>query len=397
MAKILFINIPAYGHVNPTLALVKELVNRGNKVVYYIGEAFMDVVEKMGAEVRSSGMPLFDGSATGEVMLNYLRQNYVFLEELINGKEHFDCLIYDSAYFFGKEVGRVLNIKAISSQTTFAQDREMVKEVIKDQEERMYSIFAQMKESYEAQVLLKKYRELLNIDLTEAIYLITEKADLNIVYTSRLFQPNEENFIESFRFVGPSVTERREDLDFELNSVGKKKLVYISLGTIYNRSLDFYIKCLEAFKDMDCEFVMSVGKNTDIQALGKIPDNFSVHNFVPQLEILRKANAFITHGGMNSTSEGLYFGLPLLVIPQSVDQPIVARQVEKLGAGIMLDKDSITPSKLRHSLEKILNDESYKQNAMLIRESFINAGGYEKAADEIVSLLEQGNKNLVTC
>jgi len=42
MSKILFFNIPAYGHTNPTLPLVAELVHRGEQVIYYSSEAFAD-------------------------------------------------------------------------------------------------------------------------------------------------------------------------------------------------------------------------------------------------------------------------------------------------------------------------------------------------------------------
>lgn len=128
-----------------------------------------------------------------------------------------------------------------------------------------------------------------------------------------------------------------------LTKKDNKKIIYISLGTIYNSSLEFYENCFKAFKDMDVEVVMSIGKKIDINTFKDIPSNFIVRNYVPQLEILKYADIFITHGGMNSTNEGLYYELPLVLIPQSVDQPFVANRVAKLGAGIVLKKDEITP------------------------------------------------------
>ncbi len=61
----------------------------------------------------------------------------------------------------------------------------------------------------------------------------------------------------------------------------------------------------------------SVGTQTQIAELGDTPTNFIVRNYEPQLEVLQHAKLFITHGGMNSTSEGLYYGVPLIVLPQS--------------------------------------------------------------------------------
>src|SRR5437868_6970972 len=49
MAKYVFLNVPAHGHVNPTLAVAQELVRRGQAVSYYLTDEFRDVVEATGA------------------------------------------------------------------------------------------------------------------------------------------------------------------------------------------------------------------------------------------------------------------------------------------------------------------------------------------------------------
>jgi len=77
--------------------------------------------------------------------------------------------------------------------------------------------------------------------------------------------------------------------------------------------------------------IMSVGRNIQIESLGLVPDNFLVENFVPQLEVLKRADVFITHGGMNSLNEALYFGVPVIVVPQQVEQAFNMRRLKKLG------------------------------------------------------------------
>ena len=74
---------------------------------------------------------------------------------------------------------------------------------------------------------------------------------------------------------------------------------------------------MKAFENSEHTIVMSIGNKTKISDLGEIPKNFIVKNYVPQTELLTYTKLFITHGGMNSVHEGLYNGIPLVVIPQS--------------------------------------------------------------------------------
>nr|WP_114384313.1 nucleotide disphospho-sugar-binding domain-containing protein [Paenibacillus prosopidis] len=113
-------------------------------------------------------------------------------------------------------------------------------------------------------------------------------------------------------------------------------------------------------------------------------DNFIVKNCVPQLEVLQHADVFFTHGGMNSTSEGLYYGTPLAVIPVSADQPMVARRVSELRAGLALDLGELSPVLLRETAETLLAFPSFKQQAEVIGASFREAGGASKAAEVIL-------------
>lgn len=146
---------------------------------------------------------------------------------------------------------------------------------------------------------------------------------------------------------------------------------------------------MKAFENSEHTIVMSIGNKTNISDLGEIPKNFIVKNYVPQTKLLAYTKLFITHGGMNSTHEGLYNGIPLIVIPQSADQPVIAKQVENLGAGIKLSMKELTVEQLRESVELVLNNPSYKEVAWNLKESFLKSGGYQEAADEIFTFIGQ--------
>lgn len=134
---------------------------------------------------------------------------------------------------------------------------------------------------------------------------------------------------------------------------------------------------------------MSIGKTLKKEQLGKIPNNFYVYNFVPQIEVLKRTDLFITHGGMNSTSEAMYFGVPLIVVPQAADQPIVGKRIEDLELGRVINKNNISSNIIRNYANEILNDDRDKDNMMKMRTKVRQAGGENKAVELINDLLKE--------
>ncbi|SJP35196.1 Oleandomycin glycosyltransferase [Clostridioides difficile] len=165
----------------------------------------------------------------------------------------------------------------------------------------------------------------------------------------------------------------------------KRKLIYISLGTINNKNVSFYKNCINAFKDSDVDVIMSVGRSTDIESLGNIPNNFKVKNSVEQITILQKTDVFVTHSGMNSVNESLYYGVPMVLFPQHSEQRMVANRVVHLGAGIMLKEDK--SESIKKAVFQVINDNEYKENATKLSKSFYNAEGSKKAADVILQII----------
>jgi len=106
---------------------------------------------------------------------------------------------------------------------------------------------------------------------------------------------------------------------------------------------------------------------------------------VPQLEILQRTALFITHGGMNSTSEGLLYGVPLIVVPQHGDQFLVASRVVDVGAGLMLPAAQAVPAALKGMAMQVLATPSFKERAQAMSRSLHAGGGPQRAADEIVA------------
>ncbi|GHI00773.1 macrolide family glycosyltransferase [Neobacillus kokaensis] len=395
MARVLFINGGSEGHVNPTIGVVQELISRGEEVVYFTIEDFRELIDKTGATVRT-----FDVQEFLKAFISGGRNN---LLERINGLlrtadimipsvlkqiegEKFDYIIHDSMFGCGRLLAQILNLPAINSCTSFAQTKSSFDNMFKQLSK---NIPAEIFNEY--QRLTEYVKEKYGAEIHTPYEVFCNPAPLTIVYTTREFQPFGEEFNQTYKFVGPSITSRKTHECFDLAANKGKSLIYISLGTVFNQAIDFYKLCFEAFGSTEHTVVMSIGEKTQASDLGDIPENFIVKNYVPQTELLKYIKLFITHGGMNSVHEGLYNGVPLIVIPQSADQPVIAGQVANIGAGIQLDMQSLTANQMRESADLVLNQSSFRKVAAKMSESLQQSGGYQQAVDEIFEFKRQND------
>ncbi len=397
--KIIFLNVPGHGHVNPTLALVSELNRRGHHIIYYNNTEFEPQITKSGAEFRPYPDPQPTAEALAEkaaklanVTVWILAQSQRLLPWLLDelSQEQPDLVVHDAICLWGMQAAQLLEIPSVASIATFVQ--EGVKGMINLRDG--LSLVGQALPALPA--IIRKRRRLVHTYGPKVFpqpQIFPAISNTNIVYTSREFQPETDFIDESFHFVGPSInTKARETADFPWHRLEDgRSLIYLSLGTIYHNKTDFYQMAFATFADHPGQFVLSAGRMTDIATLGPIPDNFIVRNFVPQLELLPRVNAFITHGGMNSINEGLYYGVPLVVVPQQMEQTMNARQAARKGAAIVLGDrppyGRTSATELRRALDEVLANDSYRQNAKRIGQSFRDAGGYEKAADVVTAVL----------
>ena len=220
--------------------------------------------------------------------------------------------------------------------------------------------------------------------------LMSSTTALNIVFVAPDFQPSADTFGDRYLFVGPSIPSHQSPREFPLDQLDPSRpLLFISLGTIFNNQPEFFKTCFEAFGDTPYQVVLSAGTHIDRNALGARPINMLVASYVPQLEILSRSSCFITHAGMNSTMEALYYGVPMVAIPQMVEQAMTARRIAELGLGLHLDPSTVTAATLITGVGDVLADDALRARVAAMQTRTRAAGGYQRAADTLVAFAQQ--------
>lgn len=409
MSKIVFLGTPAHGHVNPTLPVVQELVRRGETVVYYNNEEFRLQIEQAGALFRPYPETEMTAAAISKALQHgnpanfsvmVLRSTEKILTFLVADlpSQQPDLIIFDSLALWGKMAATLLRVPAASSITHFVVDLplsglnigELFRVLKQGLPKLPQIIFSRMQ-------LIRRFGK----EAFPAVQPLFPMRDgLNIVFTSRELHPEMPLIDKTFRFVGPSINPQTRSGEFSWAGIEKDTVVYMSLGTIHQAPTALYQACFQLFKEYPAHFILSVGKQMDIGALGKIPANFTVRPFVPQLEVLQRATVFITHGGMNSVHEGLYYGVPLVVIPYHFEQFMNGKAVEAQGAAVLVDsqrqRGDFTATELHGALDSVLKESRYHASAQKIQQALRSTGGYRQAADEIQAYLHKEEFSLNT-
>ena len=401
MGRIVYFSFPAYGHINPTLPVIRELVRREQPVVYYGTEQFRGVIQDTGAQFRPYSTqfhvpeqgpgPFARVSTTLETLLELSRAilDHHLEQVRMLRPSH---IMYDSFAPWGGLVARLLRLPSIASVPSILVNRDIDARYragpgIEPEDPRLTP-------QWYASFRSRCHASLLPYGLPDPPsppQLLQTYGDLNVVYTSRLFQPMAEAFDgHRFQFVGPCFEFRPEAPPFPFELLDGRPLVLVSLGTVYGNHPQFFRMCLRELADTPWQVVLSGGGNSLTGDLGPVPGNCIVRSWVPQIEILRRCAAFVTHGGMNSVQEALYHGVPLVMAPQAADQFWISARASELGAALVLDPLRMEAGALRGSVAKILGATRYTAAAARIGGSLRAAGGHRRAAGKIHGLIRRG-------
>ncbi|WP_328614675.1 glycosyl transferase [Amycolatopsis sp. NBC_00355] len=387
-AHIAFLAVPAAGHVNPTLPLVEELVRRGHRVTYATGPALREAVAAAGAVPLVPDAPWAKVAAarsrtTEEVAetlsgaLDVTRAVLPRLTEVFR-EDPPDVVCYDSLTPFGPVLAHRLGRPSVATVPTFAGNDVFDPTTLLAPPD-FDPGHPRLAEYATAQA---RFADAAGVP-AETLASVGRLADLKLVFLPREFQIAGDTFGADYRFIGPSFGSRSPAREW---TPPAGPVLFVSLGTVVNDRPDFFAACVTAFGGTGRPVVLALGERVDPARLGPIPANFEVRPHVPQPAVLRHAQVFLSHTGMNSTMEALLCEVPLVSYPQTPEQTCNGRRVEELGLGRVLTGPP-DPEALRRTVDEVAADPAIRANLTRMAGHLRAAGGPRAGADAIEELV----------
>ena len=188
--------------------------------------------------------------------------------------------------------------------------------------------------------------------------------------------------IPRFHYTGPfGLRAARPSIDFPWEKLDGRPLIYGALGTVMARP-PILRTIAKACEGLHAQLVLSLGgAPVTPEEIGPLPGNPILVAYAPQLELIKKAALVVTHGGLNTVLESLFYGIPLVLLPFNNDQPGVAARVAWTGAGDFISGKRVWAGKLRTTLQRVLSQPSYRQAAQRVQEEIASIDGLDAAAN----------------
>ncbi|MEU9619289.1 macrolide-inactivating glycosyltransferase [Streptomyces sp. NPDC048155] len=386
-AHIAMFSIAAHGHVNPSLEVVRELVARGHRVSYAIPASFAEKVAATGAEpvLYTSVLPTEETpDAWGTELIDnlepFLDDAVQALPQLIrafDGDEP-DLVLHDITSYPARVLAHRWEVPAVSlSPNLVAWDGY--------EEEVGEPMTAELKRSERGRAYYRRFQEWLTsngIDRHPDPFV--GRPPRSIVLIPEVLQPNADRVDRAVHtFVGACQGDRADQGEWQRPAEADKVLL-VSLGSTFTDQPGFYRDCVTAFGDLPgWHVVLQTGARVDAAELGHVPAQVEVHSWVPQLSVLKQADAFITHAGAGGSQEGLATATPMVAVPQAVDQFGNADMLQALGVARHLPMAEATPESLRAAVLGLVGDPEVAKRAAAVRERMAEEGGTMRAADLI--------------
>ncbi|WP_431033264.1 macrolide family glycosyltransferase [Streptomyces sp. P6-2-1] len=387
-SHIAMVCAPLVSHMRPSLDIVRELVARGHRVTYATDPAVAHLVEPTGAQLVpvTTVLPHTDHEWPEDpigAMGLFLDDGVQSLPQLRAAYESdpADLYLYDIGAYHARALAEAQGRPLVQLSPAFVGWEGYAEEV-----------GAHIKALPGADAYQARFSEWLAEcgATTGDVDAFMGPPARSLALVPRVMQPHADRVdTDVVTFVGPCFDAAEETWERPADA---ERVLLVSLGSAYTRQPAFYRACVGAFGELPgWHVVLQIGTYVDPAELGPVPGNVEVHSWVPQRAILARSDAFVTHAGMGGCGEALLAGVPMIAVPQAVDQFANADRLVELGIARRIDTAEATAERLREALLALVNDPEVAVRSARIREGCRTEGGTSRAADLIEAELARSS------
>lgn len=382
MSRFLFVSLHLAGHINPPAAVARVLAEHGHEVAWSGSESRLRPWLGPDAVVYSTGMRLFRGQPdVGFTAVKSLWEGFIVpftrftlpsVEKAVRDYRP-DVVVTDQHALAGALAAQRHGLPWATFCTSTIELGEPFRELPK--------VDAWIR-GHVARLCAEAGLGANEVDPLFSPYLV-------IAFTSAFFL-GDRPFPDHYAMVGPALSARPAAVSFPWDRLDPaRRHVLVTVGTMADDvAMDFYARTVQALRPLGDSVQAIVIAPADLPGT---PEHIMLLPRVPQLELMPHLDAVVCHAGLNTVSEALSCGVPLVVAPHTRDQPINGAQVVRIGAGVRLHFHRARPEQLRAAVQTVLTDPGYRTAAGRVRDSFAAAGGAPAAAARLEQLAASAN------
>jgi MGT family glycosyltransferase len=203
-----------------------------------------------------------------------------------------------------------------------------------------------------------------------------------LVFSSAVFDPPPAAVLPNVRYVGPQLDGSwSERLDLSLPARDREPLVVVSFSTRF-AAARVGQRVLDALATLHVRGLLTLGPALALADL-RVPANVIVRSFVPHRAVLPRAQLVITHAGLGTVMAALAHGVPLVCVPLKNDQFENAARVVAAEAGRSLNR-KVTRRSLQRAILQVLTEPRFRNGARRLATAIAAEGA--SAVDELEAL-----------
>jgi MGT family glycosyltransferase len=386
VARIAFVHVPFYSHVQAGMRLTSVVARQGHEVLVVGPDRAREHAESLGAtfELMDAQMPKLGGM---DYYADLTATTEELSEELIDllYARGIDLILHDSQAPWARVSGDYLGIPRIVAHPMFPIVTDYTKPSLTDPRWIPSASPEQAQARYNENWLSIARRW--GVEIESPHRLIHSPARAWFTFTTERII-GDHQIDPEWHCVGPLMPAPAPPAPDE------RPLVYVCFGTAYNRRPELFQAVITALADQPVDLLLSAGKRPGFggpgllstEHLDDLPPNVTVEDFVSAPDVLRRASVHITHAGCNSVHETLLAGVPMVCIPQALDQFPLSHRVELLGAGVVSQEG---PRDIREAVEVVIEGSKARARALELRDHLIDYDGEPQIAAVIEQVLNE--------